>query len=65
MKAELTVAEAVAASGRSKTTVYRWIADGLLKATDTSEGLIVRSVDLMRVAGRHRRGRPRGTPKYR
>lgn len=61
MKAELTIAEAVAASGRSKTTVYRWIAQGLLKATDTSEGLIVRSIDLMRVAGRQRRGRPRGT----
>lgn len=65
MKAELTVAEAVVACGRSKTTVYRWIDDGLLKAHDTSEGLVVRSVDLMRVAGRQRRGRPRGTSKNR
>lgn len=65
MKAELTVAEAVVACGRSKTTVYRWIDDGLLKATETSDGLTVRSIDLMRVAGRQRRGRPRGTGKHR
>jgi hypothetical protein len=65
VKAELTVAEAVAASGRSKTTVYRWIEQGLLKATDTSDGLVVRSIDLMRVAGRQRRGRPRGAPSQR
>lgn len=65
MKADLTVAEAIAASGRSKTTVYRWIADGLLRATETSDGLSVRSIDLMRVAGRQRRGRPRGSGKTR
>ncbi|MBO1739682.1 hypothetical protein [Leifsonia sp. TF02-11] len=65
MKAELTIAEAVAASGRSKTTVYRWMDEGLLRFEETSEGRTVRSIDLMRVAGRQRRGRPKGTSKYR
>ncbi len=65
MKSELTVAEAAAACGRSKPTIYRWIDQGILRAEDTSEGLIVRSIDLMRVAGRQRLGRPRGTSKHR
>lgn len=65
MKAELTVAEAAAACGRSKPTIYRWIDQGLLRATDTSDGLTVRSIDLMRVAGRQRRGRPRGSARRR
>lgn len=64
MKSELTVAEAVVASGRSKTTIYDWISEGSLRAVETSDGLVVRSIDLMRVAGRKRRGRPRGTSKH-
>lgn len=63
MKAELTVAEAAAASGRSKPTIYRWIDKGMLRAIDSSDGFMVRSIDLMRVAGRQRRGRPRGSTK--
>jgi excisionase family DNA binding protein len=59
----LTVVEAAAASGRSKPTIYRWIDTGLLRAMDTSSGLMVRSIDQMRVAGRQRRGRPRGSTK--
>ncbi|UAJ80169.1 hypothetical protein IT072_03730 [Leifsonia sp. ZF2019] len=65
MKTELTVAEAVVASGRSKTTVYRWMDTGLLRFEETSDGRTVRSIDLMRVAGRQRRGRPRGSGKTR
>jgi hypothetical protein len=42
MKAELAVVEAVVASGRSKTTIYRWIEDGLLRPIDSSEGTLVR-----------------------
>ena len=64
MKSDLTVAEAAAAAGRSKPTIYPWIDAGLLRAVDTSDGLVVRSIDLMRVAGRQRRGRPRGSSKH-
>lgn len=59
MKAELSISEAALLVQRSRATVYRWIDEGLLVPFDTAEGLKVRSVDLLAVAGRARRGRPR------
>lgn len=64
MKAELTIAEAAAAVGRTPAAIYQWIDAGDLRATDTKQGMIVRLADVQRVAGRKRRGRPRGTSKH-
>lgn len=51
MKTHLTIAEAVALTGKSKTTVYRWIDEGKLCADDTSEGMSVSRTQLLNVAG--------------
>lgn len=61
MKTHLTIAEAVALTGKSKSTVYRWIDEGKLRADDTSEGMSVSRTQLLKVAGTVKRGRPKGT----
>ncbi|UGS26352.1 excisionase family DNA-binding protein [Microbacterium resistens] len=58
-KRELTVAEAAVATGKSVDTIYRWIRNGKLRATETAEGMTVRTDRLLEVAGSVRSGRPR------
>jgi len=59
-KSHLTIAETVALTGKSKTTVYRWIDEGNLRADGTSEGKSASRTQLLKVAGTVR-GRPKGT----
>lgn len=58
-KRELTIPEAAVAAGKSPDTIYRWVRRGKLRATETSEGLMVRTDDVLATATRTRPGRPR------
>ena len=64
MKSELTVSEAAVVVGRTPAAIYQWIDAGDLRAIETNSGMLVRLTDVQRVAGRKRRGRPRGTSKH-
>lgn len=59
-KAELTVPEAAALVRKSTDAVYRWIRQERLAAEDTTDGLVVQTADVLRVAASARPGRPRG-----
>ena len=58
-KRELTIAEAAAATGKSPDTIYRWVRGGKLRATETTDGLNVRTEDVLAAAARTRPGRTR------
>lgn len=58
-KQELTVAEAAALVQRSPHTIYRWLRDGRLRQTETTDGPRINIERLLSVAGRTRPGRPR------
>lgn len=60
VKPELTVPEAAALVRKSTHAVYRWIRQERLAAEDTTDGLIVQTADVLRVAASARPGRPRG-----
>lgn len=59
MKDELTIEEGAALVRKSTATLYRWIRLERLEAIDTSDGLRVRTTDLLETASRVRPGRPR------
>lgn len=59
-KAELTIAEAAALTGKSTDTLYRWIRNGRLTAEDTTDGPIVQTDAVLAAAAKVRPGRPRG-----
>ena len=58
-KAELTVPEAAVLVRRSTDAVYRWIRLSKLDAEETTDGLVVQTADVLRVAAASRPGRPR------
>lgn len=59
-KAELTVPEAALLVRKSTDAVYRWIRQDKLRADETTDGLVVQTADVLRVAAKARPGRPRG-----
>ena len=57
MKTVLTVPEAAATRGVTRTTVYRWISEGLLKARKFGRDYAIKREDL-----KHCQPQPQGRP---
>jgi len=55
----VTVAEAALLVGKSRALVYRVISEGKLRAEETSDGLRLRTTDVLRVFADRKPGRPR------
>ena len=58
-KTHITVAEAATLVKKSKALIYRVIDQGKLRAEDTSDGLRLRTTDVLRVFADRKPGRPR------